>query len=61
MCRGEVWPLPESVTYFNNFTHAIDPATFQFTSTLNCDILSAAFLRYKKLAFPGYAQVLICL
>uniref|UniRef100_A0A914C305 Beta-hexosaminidase eukaryotic type N-terminal domain-containing protein n=1 Tax=Acrobeloides nanus TaxID=290746 RepID=A0A914C305_9BILA len=56
MTRGEVWPLPMNVTTFNNFTHVINPATFQFTTQLNCDILQQAFIRYKKLTFPGYAQ-----
>uniref|UniRef100_A0A914EKU3 Beta-hexosaminidase n=1 Tax=Acrobeloides nanus TaxID=290746 RepID=A0A914EKU3_9BILA len=53
MTRGGVWPLPQAVTTYNNFTHNIDPASFQFTINLsNCDIIDKAFQRYMTWMFP---------
>ncbi|KAK0403252.1 hypothetical protein QR680_016812 [Steinernema hermaphroditum] len=52
MTQGGVWPLPWKLDY-ENTTHLLNPAHFEFVSDLDCDILRSAFVRYKKLAFPG--------
>ncbi|TKR73155.1 hypothetical protein L596_020497 [Steinernema carpocapsae] len=53
MTKGGIWPLPWKVVY-QNATHILDPTRFEFiTDGESCDILDAAYKRYKKLIFNG--------